>query len=121
MEILKTLKKQQLISILQLHPQFKKVPSSWSKQQLIQKMVEYDVHYKVPMLDKMESYSIAFLKKKCLEIDPHCKIRTKKKLIEFLKHQEKQKENDIIDKLYQCVTETKDVDISMNEMVDMLF
>ena len=120
MDILKTLKKPQLVSILQLHPQFKKIPKQWTKQKIIDKMIEYDVHYKVPLLDKYECYSIAFLRNKCLQIDPQCKYKTKKKLIEFLESKEKEKENDIMDKLYQCVTETKEIDISMKDMMQIL-
>jgi hypothetical protein len=121
METLKTLKKVQLRKILSLHPEFKKIPSSWSKQKIIDKMIEYDVHYKVPMLDPMENYSIAFLKIKSKEIDPNCNLKTKKKLIEFIKNKKTRDENEVIEKLYECVTNTEAVDITMDEMVEILF
>jgi len=120
MEILKTLKKKQLSSILELHPKFKKIPRNWTKEAIIQKMIEYDVHYKIPIIDKYDSYTTAFLKKKCLEIDPGYKCNVKKKMVEFLQNRNKEKEDNVVEKLYQCVTETKDVDISMNDMVEML-
>ncbi len=120
MEILKTLKKSQLSSILELHPKFKKVPKSWSKEMIIQKMIEYDVHYKVPIIDKYESYTTAFLKKKCREIDPTYNCNVKTKMVDFLKNKNKEKESNVIEKLYQCVTETNEIDISMNDMVEML-
>jgi len=120
MEILKTLKKKQLSSILELHPKFKKIPRSWTKEAIIQKMIEYDVHYKVPIIDKYDSYTTAFLKKKCKEIDPTYKCNVKKKMVEFLQNRNKEKEDNVVQKLYQCVTETKDVDISMDDMVEML-
>lgn len=120
MEVLKTLKKKQLIRILELHPKFKKVPKSWSKQTIIDKMIEYDVHYKVPIIDKYECYTTAFLRKKCQEIDPDGKYSSKKKMVEFLQNKNKEKENEVIDKLYQCITEKSDIDLSMNDMVEML-
>ena len=88
---------------------------------IIQKMIEYDVHYKVPIIDKYESYTTAFLKKKCREIDPTYNCNVKTKMVDFLKNKNKEKENNVIEKLYQCVTETNDIDISMNDMVEMLW
>jgi hypothetical protein len=128
MEILQNLSKNQLIDLVKKHPKYKHRSSSSlsNKTQLIELVISLDIPFTID-IENLNSYSFKLLKleaKKNSNYVPSKHAKNKPELIEFLKKEMNQKQNDRIvqfqDKLLDCLLREDDLTFTKQELEDKI-
>ena len=122
MSDLSCLSKNQLIQLIQIHPDYEKIPTNYSKTKLIELATSLNI--KKNSLD-LNGYNNKYLLEKCKKFSDFKRTKhgtSKKKMIQFLtekeqvKEQKRNNEEQIKLKLFQCLTEENDLNLSDEEI-----
>jgi hypothetical protein len=118
--MISSLSKNQLIKLIKTHPDYQNIPKNYSKNKLIELATQLNIN---PKNLELSEYNNKLLLEKCKHYTDFKRTKhgsSKKKMIEFLnkKEQDERKHNqqEIKIKLFQCLTEENDLNLSDEEI-----